>query len=268
MGQIRQLDPAGDAEAAFRLWERTVGELWPLRRERFDERLGRGLVAIEGGEVVAVSLFADGALQLVLVDPARQGRGLGRLLHEMSGVERLGGLPGPYFWPGVPENLGVMAVFERWGWEVEETTWDLSRSLRGYETPPEVAQIACRTASPAEVAAFEERHFPHWAADFASGREPVIALDEGGAIVGSLLVGRDWLWDGRSSGTIACVGVSEAARGGGVGTALTAFACELLRDRGVDDCYIDYTTRLDFYGRLGFTPWRQYDSASRNRREP
>jgi len=261
--EIRALDPARDGTAAFELWPRTVGELWPLSRERFDERARRGLVAVAGSEVVGVSVFTEGALQLLLVDPVWQGRGVGSRLHEASPGSTLGGLPGPYFWPGVPDNLGTLAVFERWGWERTETFCDLSRSLRAYETPSEVRTIACRLATAAEVAPFEERHFPHWADDFASGREPVVAVDEGGAIVASLLVGRDWLWDGPSSGTIACVGVSEGARGRGIGTALTAFACELLRDRGVDDCYIDYTTRLDFYGRLGFTPWRRYDSARR-----
>src|SRR4051794_14650721 len=191
------------------------------------------------------------------------------MLVKMSGVATLGGLPGPYFWPGVPENLGVSAVFERWGWERSESFWDLSRSLRAYETPGEVAArgrgIACRVATADEVAAFEERHFPHWAGDFASGEgEPVVASDESRAIVGSLLVGRPWPWD-DDAGTIGCVGVCEAARGLGVGTALMAHACELLRDRGVDECYVDYTTRLDFYGRLGFTPWRRYDSARRPR---
>jgi GNAT superfamily N-acetyltransferase len=89
-----------------------------------------------------------------------------------------------------------------------------------------------------------------------------------GAIVGTLLATdqrHPQLWRellGKDSGTIGAVGVAEAARGRGVGTSMVAYACEQLRDRGVRNCHIGWTTELSFYGRLGFQPWRQYETAS------
>jgi hypothetical protein len=43
-----------------------------------------------------------------------------------------------------------------------------------------------------------------------------------------------------------------------VGTAMVARASEILRDRGVRTCLIDWTVREDFYGRLGYRRWRRY----------
>ena len=31
-----------------------------------------------------------------------------------------------------------------------------------------------------------------------------------------------------------------------------------LYERGVRDCAIDWTSLVDFYGRLGYQPWKQY----------
>ncbi|MBC6461631.1 hypothetical protein HKK72_27695 [Actinomadura sp. HBU206391] len=52
--------------------------------------------------------------------------------------------------------------------------------------------------------------------------------------------------------------MAPAARDLGVGTAMVARASELLRDRGIRTCLIDWTVRADFYGRLGYLPWRRY----------
>jgi predicted N-acetyltransferase YhbS len=48
-----------------------------------------------------------------------------------------------------------------------------------------------------------------------------------------------------------------------IGTALVAYACEQLRDRGVVNCHIGWTPFLSFYGRLGFRPWRRFEMATR-----
>ena len=48
-----------------------------------------------------------------------------------------------------------------------------------------------------------------------------------------------------------------------IGTALVAYACEQLRDRGVVNCHIGWTPLLSFYGRLGFRPWRRFEMATR-----
>jgi beta-N-acetylhexosaminidase len=52
-------------------------------------------------------------------------------------------------------------------------------------------------------------------------------------------------------------------RGRGIGTGIVAYACEQLRERGVGHCHIGWTVLLSFYGRLGFRPWRRYETAGR-----
>jgi GNAT superfamily N-acetyltransferase len=68
---------------------------------------------------------------------------------------------------------------------------------------------------------------------------------------------------GPEAGAIGCVGVAEAARGGGVGSAMVAGASELLRDAGTRACDIGWTRRERFYARLGYRRWRRYHMARR-----
>jgi predicted N-acetyltransferase YhbS len=58
--------------------------------------------------------------------------------------------------------------------------------------------------------------------------------------------------------TIGCVGVAPAVQGRGIGTALVVRASEILRDAGVRNCHIGWTTRESFYRRAGYRPWRRY----------
>ena len=292
--EIRPLDAARDADAAFELWRRSFERTWPMTRAAFGERLGDGFVAVCDDEPVGISVLTrDGhaaGIQLIVVAPEHRRRGIGTRLHDAclaalsrAGITnvRLGGTPGPYIWPGVPAN-GVEArqAFERWGWKFDGSCWDLTQSLIRYETPREVSErspdgITYRWATPrdrAELVAFEAEHFPQWAAAFARDdnlSNAIVACDRRGEIVGSLIAtdpSIPHLWSrllGEGSGTINAVGVAEPARGRGVGTGLVAYASEQLRDHGVDVCHIGWTVLLGFYGRLGFRPWRRYATASR-----
>jgi predicted N-acetyltransferase YhbS len=53
--------------------------------------------------------------------------------------------------------------------------------------------------------------------------------------------------------------VSQERRGSGYGGALLDTGLSRLRDAGVAGCVIDWTTLLDFYGKFGFKPFRQYE---------
>jgi GNAT superfamily N-acetyltransferase len=168
-------------------------------------------------------------------------------------------------------------VLERWGWQFGDPCWDLVRRLSDFERPPEIAAtpgITYRPASEADradLAAFEAAHFPEWAHYFADEglASAFLAVDERGDLVGSLVAAdhsRPQLWRhllGSDSGSIGAVGVADTVRGRGVGTAMLAHACDWLRDCGVGNCHISWTTLLSFYGRLGFLPWRRYETASR-----
>jgi GNAT superfamily N-acetyltransferase len=290
---IRPYEADVDGDAAFALWERSLGRQWPLERASFDAVVCEGFAALHDNRVVGLAALMRASnvasLQLLLVAPERRGQGIGSALTENvvgtlteGGVReiRLGGTPGRYFWPGLPAGLASARPFlERRGWTFAETCWDLVGSLAGYVTPDDVAQrssgATIRWATDHErtmLLDFECAHFPNWEAEFASDRQlqrSIVAVDAGGKIVGALLASdtrRPELWRrllGDNSGSIGAVGVAESVRRGGVGTALVAYACEQLRDRGVGNCHIGWTVLLSFYGRLGFRPWRRFEMATR-----
>jgi len=290
---VRAYNPARDGAAVYALWQRSLGQAWPLDRSELAAVIGDALVAFVGGRLAGAAAVARAgrcaSLQLLLVDPDLRRQRIGRRLHDAAldqlarlGAQTvsLGGTPGPYLWPGLPADLAeARAILERRGWTFGYTCWDLVQELADYETPADVARrgstFTYRWATGAErdrLAAFEALHFPEWAAYFDDDalETAIVAVDDDGAIVGSLMATdhrHPQLWHellGEDSGTIGAVGVAEAARGRGVGSAIVAYACEQLRDRGVGNCHIGWTTELSFYGRLGFHPWRRYETANRN----
>lgn len=280
-----------DRTAVHDLWARSLGRDWPVDPSDFAAVVNEGFVAVHGEHLAGVAAIARhedrASLQLLLVDPDLRGRGIGAQLHAAAleelargGAKRvhLAGTPDPYLWPGLPaEREGARRVLERWGWRFGEPCWDLVRTLGDFERPPGIAATPGITYRPAaeadraDLTVFETAHFPEWAHYFAEEglASAFLAVDERGALVGSLVAAdqsRPQLWRrllGSDSGSIGAVGVADTVRGRGVGSAMLAHACEWLRDRGVGNCHISWTTLLSFYGRLGFLPWRRYETASR-----
>jgi GNAT superfamily N-acetyltransferase len=290
--ELRAFDPSVDGAAVFDLWTRSIGHAWPVARDDFDEIMGDGLVAVDGSTIVGTSMFscreATAHLQVILVDDDLQGQGIGARLHAATvaalgdrGVTRvqLAGTPVRYLWPGLPAELrDLRQPLERRGWTFGYTCWDLVRTLADYETPAEVAQSASEVTfrragadDRAPLLAFERTHFPQWADDFSSdagSRTAIVAVDEDGQLVGSLLAAdqrEPHVWRhllGDACGSINCVGVDERVQGRGIGTRMVAHACETLQADGVINCHIGWVELLSFYGRLGFQPWREYDRAA------
>jgi beta-N-acetylhexosaminidase len=236
---------------------------------------------------------STGYIAVLLVAPEWQRQGIGTALHQaalqyLSGLSvkrvQLGG-GSPRFFPGVPDNLpSAVAFFRDQGWEVDHVTYDLVQDLRGYATPPAVwyrlerqrirFEIATKEHEE-ELLAFEEREFPQWLGAFqhvamlGDYSDLLIGRDEAGQIVASLILytpeshpeRSDVIWQvllGNNTGAIGCVGVAEAQQGRGIGIALVARATELLLERGVDTCYIDWVVLIEFYAKLGYEMWREY----------
>ena len=63
----------------------------------------------------------------------------------------------------------------------------------------------------------------------------------------------------EKTGLIAAVGVDESARGKGVGLALMVKAMENMRERGVEGVYIDSVVIRNFYEKLGFETFWEYE---------
>jgi ribosomal protein S18 acetylase RimI-like enzyme len=290
---LRDLDPLSDRPGVERLWLAALGDVWPVLSAGLD-LLRTGMVAEAAGEPVGVVCIeagddGEGGVQLLLVDPALQRRGIGTRLLE-GGIERLraagvtsvalGSGGQDYLWPGVPEDLpGGAGFFVARGWGFDNGVLDLVADLRGYRAPRGTLERAERAGvsiqpqvgpDQAEVLAFEAATFPNWLRAFRQATGPVlVARDRAGAIVGTLLfrgppdatIFTPML--GQDAGTIGCVGVAASARGAGVGSAMVARASELLRDAGTGACHISWTGREWFYRRVGYLPWRRYHMARR-----
>jgi predicted N-acetyltransferase YhbS len=62
----------------------------------------------------------------------------------------------------------------------------------------------------------------------------------------------------RPWGQLGPIGVSDDCRGQGYGGALLDAGLRRLRECSVRGCVIDWTSLVDFYGKFGFKPYRQY----------
>jgi beta-N-acetylhexosaminidase len=287
---IRRVAWARDEAAVVALWEEALGDHWPVVTAALARRLRSAFVAERAGVPLGLVATAhdggpQGAVTALLVRPGERGGGVGtRLLDAAVAALRaqgassitLGGLPGPYFWPGVPTNLpGAQAFLERRGAAFSDVRIDMTLDLRGYRVPTEVIErpgvhlALAAAADAAEVLAFETRHFPRWVGSYRgaldAGRfdEVLLARDGDGALVGTAMVERPdpaFAWDRLlpGAGELGVVGVAEAARGRGVGLALSARGCQILAERGTPVVYLAWVWSAGWYAQLGFRIWRVY----------
>lgn len=235
-----------------------------------------------------------GCIAGMAVAPRHQRRGIGKELHDAAldmlhgaGIERvqLGGRV-PRIWPGVPHNLpAALDYFRMMGWVYEQQVdHDLTRSLAGFEVPSALRarmaaeRITLAPAQPDDLSAildFERGTFPGWydefryVADIGDHDDILVATDADGAVVGTALMYSrrsslrrlDPFWRtllGGDCGGLNAFGVAQSARGKGIGLALVAWGSERLAARGVGTALIGWTSLVDFYGKLGYTPWQSY----------
>lgn len=234
----------------------------------------------------------DGSILALGVHPRYRRMGIGRQLHR-AGLERLrlrgvraarlGSGAESYFWPGVPLSLpGAWDFFQKLGWQLAEQSYDLTCSLDDYNTPDwawqrvQGRQLAFSSAAgqdEAAVTAFVEREYPAWTAfylqAFAEQRLGDILLarsPERGPITGICLVeSPSQRWPDCFSGPVGapgCLLTAETARERGIGTALAARACEILRERGCRTAFLGWTWLVDWYGKLGFSVWQAYNMSA------
>ncbi len=244
-----------------------------------------------------VSPLDMGWLDAIAVAPSHAGRGVGSdLLRWAEGWlaaagctrVRLGGSLRP-FAPGLPSGLPAEGFFRTRGYTNRASgpvVWDMARDMRSYQPPASLRAVtrgdihAAHDNERAAVAEFFAREFP--------GRweyEQRCFLDAGGRLsdltvleLNGRVEGFAWLTfeDSRRPldrvfmhrlarpwGHLGPIGVSKGLRGGGFGAALLDAGLRRLRDAGVAGCVIDWTELLDFYGRFGFTPHRQYEMMSK-----
>jgi GNAT superfamily N-acetyltransferase len=241
-----------------------------------------------------VSPPSHGWIDAIAVLPEYQGRGHGSAL--MNWAEEwlsaqgctqvsLGSSIRP-FTPGLPPDLLSEAFFTAKGFRNSEgkneraLLWDVAADLAAYEPPSAVHKIdsAVRPAMPGEEEAFLgflRREFPgRWY--FEVGE----FLDRAGRISDFMLLWTERGVDGfcqltfedsrrpleryypyglpRPWGQLGPIGVSQDIRGRGYGAAVLDAGLRRLRTNGVRGCVIDWTRLLDFYGKFGFSAYREY----------
>jgi ribosomal protein S18 acetylase RimI-like enzyme len=249
-------------------------------------------------KIVGEPLAADGWqpnrgwISLLAVHPTHQRRGIGTALLARAeddlrargrGLITVGADPN-HFLPGVPEGEGAVAFFRRAGYAFTGEAYDLHRPAAD-PLPRERLPASLRetdvTIRPLEAGdgarlfAFLDAVFPgRW----RYGVERVLAhggsfadlagVIEEGRVVGfaqmfhprSPYIGPSIAWTrhGTRAGGIGPIGLAPHVRGRGLGLALLRRCVEWLQRMGIEDVVVDWTSLVEFYGRLGFSVWRRY----------
>jgi len=182
--EIASFDPRAHYDAVASLWERALGDRYPVTdrvllprvwtRPSFEE--GDGLVALEGGRVAGFGILERGrpvfnpggecTIQALLVDPAAQRSGIGRALlarledrMRQQGIREAAVSRGLYrFWTGVPDDLpAARAFFESQGYRRNHEAIDMFAPLEGFEA--DERDRRCLEQQSAEVASATEADF-------------------------------------------------------------------------------------------------------------
>lgn len=228
------------------------------------------------GKGLGTRLLTLGEAQLVKVKRIRLGADLG------------------HFFPGVPE-IQARYFFEKRGYSFKTSAvYDLSRSLRDWVAPPaplavQQKQYYYGQGQPGEAGDIldflkrpENGFSPRWSyyLSYLLGQgypvENITLLKQADdKIVGFLQTWKPddfkenlsmraplyWAmaeYPGEVHGSIGPLGVDGSVRGGGLGLGLVAAGTEFLRQQGATFATIDWTDLIDFYGRLGYKPWKSY----------
>jgi GNAT superfamily N-acetyltransferase len=285
--QCLEDNPSARPEDAALAWER-------------DRLVAFGYLGLHRMPDLETAVFRDRAqLQAVVVHPARRRRGLGRLIatqlarraraHGHERLEAGGGMF--YLWPGVPADLpGAVGFAQAIGFELGKPSYDLRGDVSGLTIDAETTQALDAAGLRVRPAAVGDRaaalaflfaefggewwHETRWFLDAGGDPAELLLLeDRAQRIVGlarihgpaTRPIGPPHFWAARrppAAGGLGPIGIAAALRGRGLGRALLVVALDALRQRGLSDVVIDFTSLLGYYGPHGFRPWISYRRAS------
>ncbi|MFC4803219.1 GNAT family N-acetyltransferase [Neobacillus sp. GCM10023253] len=231
-----------------------------------------------------------GWIQVLIVRSSSRGQGVGSALLKRcesalreSGCKKVFlGRDTHHYFPGVPIEYEITKKwFEQKGYQAAGTESDL---IHHYQTDeksalPELTdvQISLLTENEKEpFLSFLQRCFPgrweyeahHYFRCGGNGREFVV-LKKAGDIIGfcrindpdSPFIAQNVYWASlfqEPLGGIGPLGIDRAERKKGYGLAIVEAAVSILRDRKINRIVIDWTGLTEFYGRLGFKVWKEY----------
>ncbi|MFE7062195.1 GNAT family N-acetyltransferase [Sutcliffiella sp. NPDC057660] len=235
-----------------------------------------------------------GWISLLLVSKEFQGQGIGSKLLKKAeaALENLGtktihlGRDVQHFFPGVPSGYeAVIQWFEKRGYQTGDTPFDMIQSIYNMPTESTAPSLEIRRGRHGEeecIVHFLSEVFPgRWEYEarsrFVQGvtAEDYIVMRHQEEIVGfckmnrptDKVIGSNVYWSkmfpDKIVGGIGPLGISREVRKSGLGLALVRTAMEELQKNGVNQIIIDWTTLDEFYGKLGFTPWKHYTHMSK-----
>lgn len=292
------------------LWNKELSTHFPMRKELFAQNSFEDLNVLSKGSFIAIDDnnkiigfvvskkwqeqmavemdLKKGWIQILLVDSAHRGKGIGTLLLAQaetalkeSGVEviQLAGDPFHYF-SGIPEVYPeVQKWVEKFGYYKKIDTFDLMNHLdKKYPFPNESSASfsVLQIEEKEEFLSFIARCFPgRWEYEAIKyfeidgvGREFVVAK-KNGRIIGfcrmndslSPSIAQNVYWSPlfeQKVGGIGPLGIDPNERKQGYGLEIVEAAMSYLQERGIETIIIDWTNLLEFYGKLDFMPWKKY----------
>lgn len=260
-----------------------------------NERLVGFVVCKKYQEQLPANMPKDvGWIQCLLVSESERNSGIGtKLLNHAEQVFRflnlkeirLGRDPLHYF-PGIPfEDGSAIDFFKKRGYSRESVEIDLIRSVKGaakYElTNDENCYRILTKEDMPELLSLLVMSFPgrwhyealHYNRKSQKGRE-FLGFYLEGKLQGfcrlndhhSPIIAQNVYWSPlfqSPTGGIGPLGINRSIRGKRYGIDLVKAAANELMNRGVDQIIIDWTQLEQFYGKLGFEPWRKYQAMSK-----
>lgn len=234
-----------------------------------------------------------GWIQAILVDSnyRKQGIGMQLLIKVETGFRELGmkeiqfgGDPFHYF-PGIPnEYVETQTWAEKHGYEKGPNAYDLINYMQKKYLMPkdETVEISLlEKEEQEELIDFFNRCFPgRWTYEAikyfemeGKGREFVV-MKKHGKIIGfcrindsaSPFIAQNVYWAPlfeEEIGGIGPLGIDSAEQKQGYGLAIVQAAVAILQSRNMRTIVIDWTSFIDFYGKLDFQPWKSYATYSK-----
>ncbi|SOC37092.1 GNAT family N-acetyltransferase [Ureibacillus acetophenoni] len=258
-----------------------------------EEKLVGFVVAKQFIEKTPTSMSQEiGWIQCLLVKPESRGKGIGKMLlqHAESSFQdvkeiRLGRDPWHYF-PGVPlEQTDTIKWFERKGYVKESIEIDLVKKVVD-EEPFTLSNSnnhfrVLKKEDMPQLLNFLKDVFPgrwhyeayRYAQLNSTGRE-FMGFFIDGKLKGfcrmndsqSPVIAQNVYWSHLFSsplGGIGPLGIDRTIRGKHFGLDLVKAAVNELMKRGMHFIVIDWTQLETFYGKLGFTKWKEYQTMSK-----
>ncbi|MDR4890338.1 GNAT family N-acetyltransferase [Fredinandcohnia sp. QZ13] len=234
-----------------------------------------------------------GWIQALLVDSHFRKNGIGSVLLEKAekALEKQGcktiflGRDLAHYFPGILLQFkGTKEWFEKRGYQASGIESDLIRIFAPYEkfvfqTPKDIEVSLIENKD--ELVSFMHRCFPgRWEYEAkqyfengGTGREFVVFRKDN-KIIGfcrindpeSPIIGPNVYWAplfNEGVGGVGPLGIDKEERKNGYGLAIVKAGISFLRERQINTIIIDWTGLLDFYKKIDFKVWKEYQQYSK-----